>query len=130
MRSMKIQLLAAVAMGVVAGGCSGDESPREIEAQLFVEDYDRDCSTHEDCVLVTEGDACACRECFNASIARSARSQWESDLDEASRFCDEEERMLCGSLELETRRQASTCPDFLPTCVDGVCQAVEPNTDL
>ncbi len=94
------------------------------------DDYDRSCTTREDCVLVTSGRVCSCRCAPNSAINRSDIDDWNDARDDAGP-CPKNSRQVCGDLqpETETIQQASVCAQPVAVCDDAVCNAFDPESD-
>ncbi len=76
---------------------------------ISAKDYDQTCSAASDCVLVTDGNACAVCTCPNAAVNAKARAQFNSD----------QNAIACVHLGPGVR--CGVCDTAVVACTDGKC---------
>ena len=72
--------------------------------------YDQTCVYAEECVVVTDGDLCACPTCPTAALRQEEEEAFQAEV--AAKACDVDVDRDCPTLR---------CLEQTTTCVDGTC---------
>jgi len=103
-----MKYVSHLALLLVVLACSVACTPPQIDA----DDYDRSCTTEDDCTVVFEGAVCECSEL--AAISRSDKERFENDRRDKKKRCSGD---------------ASSCEvDYVESairCIDGTCRLGE-----
>ncbi len=111
---MRMVLFSAVlALVVTSGACDGEPSPEPNgPTSISADDYDRSCTTDDNCVLVVDGDVCGLCRCDNSAIRQTAHGDYSAGFDDIGSNCaPPPDDAVCGA-----------CYEAEPRCINGQCE--------
>jgi hypothetical protein len=107
-------LFGAAAILVISGATSCSSECSSADSTINARDYDRNCTTDADCIVIHEGDMCltSCEKyCGNAAISISDQARYERDRADNIGVGDFGGAMVCES-----------CPyNYAAFCDAGAC---------